>query len=72
MEMKIFVHQEFLVEKMKEIVILMMSVKATIFVDQTTAGLHSVLTLKLIVVVVLKLWVPIIQIHTQKIQKRLG
>ena len=55
MEMKIFVHQEFLVEKMKEIVILIMSVKATIFVDQTTAGLHSVLTLKLIVVVVLKL-----------------
>ena len=55
MEMKIFVHQEFLVEKMKEIVILIMSVKATIFVDQTTAWLHSVLTLKLIVVVVLKL-----------------
>ena len=55
LEMKIFVHLEFLVEKMKEIVILIVNVKATIFVDQTTAWLHSVLTLKLIVVVVLKL-----------------
>ena len=44
-----------LVLKMKEIVIHMMSVKATIFVDQTTAYLYLVLTLKLIAVVVLKL-----------------
>ena len=52
LEMKIFVHQEFLVEKMKEIVIHMMSVKVVFFADLTTAQLH--LTLKLIAVVVLK------------------
>ena len=40
-----------LVLKMKEIVILMMSVKMVFFVDQTIAQLHSVLTLKLIVVI---------------------
>ncbi len=40
-----------LVLKMKEIVILMMSVKMVFFVDQTIAQLHLVLTLKLIVVV---------------------
>ena len=39
-----------LVLKMKEIVILMMSVKMVFFVDQTIAQLHLVLTLKLIVV----------------------
>ena len=44
-----------LVLKMKEIVILMMSVKMVFFVDLTTAQLHSVLTLKLIAVVVHKL-----------------
>ena len=52
MEMKIFVHQEFLVEKMKEIVILIMSVKAVFFVDITTAQFHLALTLKLIAVLV--------------------
>ena len=55
LEMKIFVHQEFLVEKMKEIVIHMMSVKVVFFADITTAQLHLALTpLKLIAVVVLK------------------
>ena len=39
-----------LVEKIKEIVIQTLNVKATIFVDQTTVLLHLVLTLKLIVV----------------------
>ena len=39
-----------LVLKMKEIVMLMMSVKMVLFVDQTIARLHLVLTLKLIVV----------------------
>ena len=43
-----------LVLKMKVIVIIIIIVKATIFVDQTTAQLHLVLTLKLIAVVVLK------------------
>ena len=52
LEMNISVHQEFLVEKMKEIVIHMMSVKVVFFADLTTAQLH--LTLKLIAVVVLK------------------
>ena len=45
-------HLEFLVEKMKEIVILMMSVNMVFHVDQTIAQLHSVLTLKLIAVIV--------------------
>ena len=40
-----------LVLKMKEIVILMMNVKMVFFVDQTIAQMHSVLTLKLIVVI---------------------
>ena len=40
-----------LVLKMKEIVMLMMSVKMVLFVDQTIAQLHLVLTLKLIVVI---------------------
>ena len=39
-----------LVLKMKEIVILMMYAKMVFYVDQTIAQLHSVLTLKLIVV----------------------
>ena len=39
-----------LVLKMKEIVILMMSVKMILFVDQAIVQLHLVLTLKLIVV----------------------
>ena len=51
LEMNIFVHLEFLVEKMKEIVILMMSVKMVLLVDQTIVQLHLVLTLKLIVVI---------------------
>ena len=53
LEMNIFVHLEFLVEKMKEIVILMMSVKMVFFVDQTIAYLHLVLTLQLIVVLLI-------------------
>ena len=44
-----------LVEKIKEIVIQTLNVKATTFVDQTTALLPLVLALKLIAVVVLKL-----------------
>ena len=51
LDMKIFVHLEFLVEKMKEIVMLMMSVKMVLLVDQTIVQLHLVLTLKLIAVV---------------------
>ena len=37
--------------KMKEIVIIMMSVKMVLFVDQTIVQLHLVLTQKLIVVI---------------------
>ena len=44
-----------LVLKMKEIVIHMMNVKATTFVDQTIVQVHLVLGLKSIAVVVLKL-----------------
>ena len=55
LEIFIFVHLEFLVEKMKEIVTLIVNVKAAFFVDITTVQFHLVLTLKLIVVVVLKL-----------------
>ena len=51
LEIGIFVHLEFLVGKMKEIVILLMSVKMVLFVDQTIAQGPSVLTQKLIVVV---------------------
>ena len=72
LEMKIFVHLEFLVEKTKEIVIPIVNVKATIFVDQTIVQFHTVLTLKLTAVVVLKSWVQIILIHTQKMQKIFG
>ena len=42
-----------LVQKMKEIVILMMSVKMVLSVDQTIVYLHLVLTQKLIVVIML-------------------
>ena len=42
MEMKIFVHQEFLVDQMKGIVILMMTVKL-VFVAQTIAQIHLAL-----------------------------
>ena len=54
LEMNIFVHLEFLVKIMREIAILMMSVMMVFFVGQTIVYLHLVLTLKLIVVVVLK------------------
>ena len=60
LEMKIFVHLEFLVEKMKEIVILIVNVKVTTFVDQTTALLHLVLTLKLIVVIQILVLVSVV------------
>ena len=50
LEMNIFVHLEFLVEKMKEIVILTMNAKSTTFVDQIIVQHHLVLTLKLIAV----------------------
>ena len=53
LEMKITVHLEYFVEKMKGIVILTVNVKATTFVDQTTARIHLALTMKLTVVVVL-------------------
>ena len=46
LEMKIFVHLEFLAKKMKEIVTFMMSVKMVLFVDQTIVQLRLVLTLK--------------------------
>ena len=52
--MKISVHLEFLVEKMKEIVTLIVNVKAAFFVDITTVQFHLVLTLKVIVVVPLR------------------
>ena len=54
LEMNIFVQLLILVDKMKEIVILMMSVKMVLAVDQTIAWLHLVLTMTLIAVVVLK------------------
>ena len=47
----IIVQLQILVEKMKGIVILMMSVKMVFFVDQITVQLHLVLMLKLIVVI---------------------
>ena len=40
LEMNIFVHLEYLVEKMKEIAIQIMNVKPTLFVVQTTVQLH--------------------------------
>ena len=51
LEMKIFVHLEFLVEKMREIVTPIVNVKAVSFVDIIIAQYHWVLTLKLIAVV---------------------
>ena len=48
-----------LAQKMKEIVILMMSVKMVIFVDTTTAQFHLVLALKLTVVFQVSLYVYI-------------
>ena len=62
LEMNIFVHLEFLVEKMKEIAILMMSVRLVLLVDRTTALLHLVLTLKLIVVfsMIIHVMIPVI------------
>ena len=54
LEMKIFVHLELLVEKVKEIVILIVNVKAAFFADITTVQFHLVLTLKLIAVVLLR------------------
>ena len=51
LETNIFVNLEPLVETMKEIVMLMMSVKMVFFVDQTIVQLHLALTLKLIVVI---------------------
>ena len=62
LEMKIFVHLEFHVEKMKEIVMLMMSVKMVLVVDQIIVQLHSVLTLKLIVVIQIHALVPVIKL----------
>ena len=53
LEMNIFVILELLVEKMKEIVMLIMSVKMVFFVDQTIVQHHLVLTLKLIVAIML-------------------
>ena len=50
LEMNIFVHLEFLVEKMKVIVTLIVNVKAVFFVGITTAQFHMDLTLKVIVV----------------------
>ena len=52
LEMNIFVHLEFLVEKMKEIVILMMSVKMVLYADQAIVLHHLVLDQVLIVAVV--------------------
>ena len=73
LEMNIFVYLEFLVEKMKEIVILMMSVKMVFFVDQIIVQIHLVLTPKLIVVKnQLNWWVQIILIHTQIMHTRPG
>ena len=53
-----------LVPKMKEIVILMMTVKMVLFVDQRIAQLHLVLTLKLIVVIpmIIHAMIPVIMI----------
>ena len=47
-----FFVQLLLVEKMKEIAIIMVSVKTVSFVDQTTAQPHLDFTLKLIVVII--------------------
>ena len=51
LEMNVFVHLESLVEKIKGTVMLIMSVKMVLCVDQTIVQLHLALTLKLIVVI---------------------
>ena len=61
-----------LVLKMKEIVIIMMSVKMVLFVDQTIAQLHLVLTLKLIVVIKQPLEMNIfvhLEFHVEKMKE---
>ena len=72
LEMNIFVHLEFFVERMKEIVILIMSVYRIFFVGITTVLLLLISTMKLIAVVVLKLRVQIILIHIHLMHMRLG
>ena len=72
LEMNIFVHLEFFVERMKEIVILTMSVNRVFFVGITTVLLLLISTMKLIAVVVLKLRVQIILIHIRLMHMRLG
>ena len=52
-----------LVLKMKEIAIIMMNARQVLYVDQTTAQLHSVLTLKLIAVIMLLLEMKIFAQH---------
>ena len=54
LEMNIFAHLDFFAEKMKEIVIQTLNVKATTFVDQIIVHFHLGLTLKLIAVAVFK------------------
>ena len=53
LEMNIFVQQTILVEKMKEIVILMMNAKMVLYVDLAIVQHHLVLIWKLIVVTML-------------------
>ena len=53
--MNIFVQLKIFVKKMKEIVIHMMNVKETTFVDQTIVQHHLISTLKLIAVAAFKL-----------------
>ena len=68
LEMNIFVHLKVLVEKMKGIAILMISVRLVLLVEQTTALLHLVLTLKLIVVIpmIIHAMIPV-EILTRKV-----
>ena len=51
LETKIIAQQQIFAEKMKGIVILMMSVRLVLFVDQTIAQIHLVLIQKWIVVI---------------------
>ena len=53
LEMNIFVHLEYLVEKMKEIVILMLSDKKISFVEQIIVRIHLDLILKQIAVMII-------------------
>ena len=71
LEMNIFVHLEFLVVKMKEIVILMMSVKIIFFVDIKIVQSHLVMMM-LIAVVEINSRVQIIQIIISIMMKKLG